>query len=159
MRSLVCLLLATLIYTIPTFASNSPVGPGFSKALQRNLGEQTLRVPYDVAVNGGSVGAHGLGKYLPAKAIVTQAWFYTVTQFTDSGTGTVAISCEDANNLYTATDITGITATTVTAGAATGSAASMVKGIAAPCEVTATVATAAQTAGKLIFYIRYVLAE
>lgn len=116
-----------------------------------------MRVVYDTAIHGGSVGAHGLGKYLPKEALITQTWFHVETQFADSASGTVAISCEDANNLYTATDITGIAAGTITAGAATGAASSMVDSIAAPCEVTATVASSTQSSGKLIFYIRYVL--
>jgi len=94
------------------------------------------------------------------RVIDRQTWFYTVTQFVDAGAGTVAISCEDANNLYTATDITGIAVGTITAGAADGhAAATFVGSIAAACEVTATVATAAQSAGKLIFFIEYVVVE
>ena len=122
--------------------------------------KRIARVTYDVAVDLGTVAAHALGVTLPAKSIILQTWFYTVTQFVDAGAGTVAISCEDANNLYTATDITGIAVGTITAGAADGhAAATFVGSIAAACEVTATVATAAQSAGKLIFFIEYVVVE
>jgi len=153
----VVMIFALVIYTIPVLATTSPLGPGMSKAVQASFAEKVLRVVYDVPAHGGTAAANKLGKFLPAKAMVTQSFFYTVTAFT--GTGTVALSCEDANNLYTATDISGITAGTITAGASTGSAATMVKNIAAPCEVTATVTGATATAGRLILYIRYVLGE
>ncbi len=117
------------------------------------------RATYDVAVNLGTIAPHLLGVSLPAKAIIKQSWFYIDTQFVDAGSGTVAISCEDANNVLTASDITGITAGTITTGASTGSAATMVGGIAAACELTATVATAAQTSGKLTVFVEYVISN
>ena len=152
-------LLCLTTFSLTSLATTTPVGPGVSRAVQNITGEKTLRVVYDTAIHGGDVAAHGLGKYLPANSIITQAWFYTVTQFTDSGTGTVALSCEDANNIYSAADITGNSAGAIVAGVPTGTAANMVKSIAANCEVTATVAGAAQTAGKLILFIRYVVGE
>lgn len=122
--------------------------------------KRIARVTYDVATDLGTIGAHALGVTLPAKSIILQTWFYTVTQFVDAGAGTVAISCEDANNLYTATDITGIADGSITAGAADGhAAATFVGNIASACEVTATVAVADQTAGKLVFFIEYIVAE
>jgi hypothetical protein len=121
---------------------------------------RVARVTYDVAVDLGTVAPHALGVTLPAKAIIVRTWFYIVTQFTDAGAGTVAIHCEDANNLYTATDITGMSVGATTAGAIDGGAESTFLGsIAAACEITATVATEAQTAGKLIFFVEYFVAE
>ncbi len=117
------------------------------------------RATYDVAVDLGTVAAHGLGVSLPPNALITRSWLHTVTQFTDGGSGTVAISCEDANNIFTATDITAIAAGVNTAGEQTGSIAAFTNAIAATCEITATVATAEQTAGKLIVFIEYVVAE
>ena len=117
------------------------------------------RVTYNVDVHGTAVGAHGLGVSLPAKAIITESWFYTDTQFADSGSGTVALSCEDANNIFTATDITGNAAGTIVDGATPPGETSgfYVKNIAAACEITATVASAAQTSGKLTAFIKYVV--
>lgn len=113
---------------------------------------------YDVDTDGGTIAAHGLGVYLPAHAIIKQAWFYTDTQFVDGGSGTVALHCEDANNIYSAADVTGITAGTTTSGVSTGTAATMKDAIAADCEITATVAGAAQTAGKMTIFVEYVVA-
>jgi hypothetical protein len=117
---------------------------------------RVARVDYNVATDLGTVGAHLLGVTLPAKAIIVRTWFYTVTQFTDTTTGTVAFHCEDANNLYTATDITGIAAGATTPGAVDGGAESTFVGsIGAACEITATVADDAMTAGRLIFFVEY----
>lgn len=126
------------------------------------LAKRTARATLNCASSGCSVGAHGLGVTLPAAAVVTQSYIYVVTQLTDTGTCTVAISCEDANNIKTATDITGSAAGAFIAGQSTGTAASMVSGIAAACEITATVAdggSCAPLTGKVIVYIDYMVAE
>ena len=118
---------------------------------------RTIRAVYDVALHGGGIGPHSLGVALPAKAIIKRSWYQIGTQFVDAGSGTVAISCEDANNILTATDITGQAALSLHDGQSTGSLASMVQGIAANCEVTATVAGAAQSAGRLVMFVEYEL--
>lgn len=139
---------------------DSLFGPGVREANQENEGTSTAKVVrfvYDTAVDGGTVAAHGLGVYLPAKAVIVRSYFKIITQFSDSGTGTVALSCEDANNIKTATDITGSSADAFLEGASTGASSAFVRGIAAPCEITATVATAAQDTGKLVGWVQYVL--
>lgn len=118
---------------------------------------RTVRGVYDVAVNGGGIGPHSLSVALPAKAIIKRSWYQIGTQFTDSGSGTVAISCEDAGNILPATDITGQAAGTLHDGASTGSLATMVQGIASNCDLVATVAGAAQTAGRLVVFVEYEL--
>lgn len=105
----------------------------------------------------GAIGAHLTGVSLPAKAVILQSWYKIITQFSDAGAGTVALHCEDANNILTAGDITGIAANTITTGASTGSAATMVRAIGSACEITATVAGIAQDTGKLIGYVEYVV--
>ena len=126
-------------------------------ALEQLPYSSTLRAEYDVAVQGGGIGLHGLGKALPAKAIIKRSWYQIGTQFVDAGSGTVGVYCEDAGNVFAATDITGKTAGTITDGVSTGSAASMVSGIGANCELTAVVAGAAQSAGKLVVFVEYVV--
>lgn len=117
-----------------------------------------LRAEYDVALQNGGIGQRFLGPVLPAKTIIVRSWLYIVTQFVDAGVGTVAITCETANNIKTATDITGSAGGALIEGESTG-AASAFKSIAAPCGVQAVVAGAAQSAGKLIAYAMYVVAE
>jgi len=112
---------------------------------------------YDVGTDGGTIAARGLGVFLPAKALIKQAWFYTDAQFVDAGSGTVALHCEDAGNIFAAADITGNAVATIVSGVQTGTAANMSKAIAATCEITATVAGAAQTAGKLTLWVEYVV--
>ena len=124
-----------------------------------NSSGRIARVTYDVAVDTGTIGAHLLGLSLPANSIITRSWFYTVTQFVDAGAGTVAISCEDANNIYSAADITGIAGGAFTSGVQDDAIGNFTGSIAASCEVTATVATAAQSAGKLILFIEYTVVE
>ncbi len=114
---------------------------------------------YDVAVSGGTMAAHGLGVILPAKAVITRSYFKIITQFTDSGSGTIALSCEDANNIKTATDITGSAANAFIEGASTGAASTFVRGIGAACEITATPAGVASDAGKLVGWVEYVVED
>ncbi len=108
------------------------------------------------------VGATSLGVSLPAKALITRSYIYVVTQLADTGTCTVAISCEDANNIKTATDLTGTAAAGFIEGASTGTAATFQTGIAATCAITATVAdggSCVPTAGKLIVFVEYAVID
>ena len=155
---------------IMLLSSNSVlIGNSLGKGLPESLGsdgsmqKRIVRATYDVAVDLGTIAAHGLGVSLPANAIIVRSWFYTVTQFVDAGAGTVALSCETANNIFSAADITGnadgVKVDGIQQAFATfdGTGAAGVLG--AACELTATVATAAQTAGKLNLFVEYVVAE
>lgn len=123
------------------------------------LSLRVARVTYDVSADGGGIGAHGLGVSLPANALLKQAYFYVKTQFVSASNGTVALSCEDANNIYSATNITGQSAGAITAGVQTGTAANMSSAIASACEITATVASASYTAGKLNLFLEYLVRD
>lgn len=160
-----------LLFATTAFSAAAPTPPWFeaiapnvflsdaNSAQEGAFVTKTARFIYDVAVDGGSATAHGLGVYLPAKAVITRSWFKVITQFSDSGSGTVALSCEDANNIKTATDITGSAANAIVEGASTGAASAFVRGIAANCEITATVATVTQDAGKLVGFVTYVMED
>jgi hypothetical protein len=113
---------------------------------------------YDSAIDGVSAAGHGLGVTLPAGAVITRSFFKVITAFTYSGSanGTLALSCEDANNIYTATANSGQTANSFVEGASTGTAATMVRGIASACEITATPSVIV-TAGKLIGWLEFVV--
>ncbi len=116
---------------------------------------RVARATWDYAEHGGAQTAIGLGVTLPAKSIIEHAYFYTVTQVEDGGTGTGALSCEDANNLYSAADVTGNAAGTLVEGVPDGDVANFVTNIASACELTWTIAGATASAGKLNFYVRY----
>lgn len=51
-----------------------------------------------------SIGAHGLGVYLPAKAVITRAWIDIVETFVSAGAdaGTIALHAQSAGDLVAA---------------------------------------------------------
>ena len=179
MREMIGLLLCCVIMGVGANAAlpkkdTAPYQPEVYKALRdledKNIAQdtrlialeqlpytRTIRAEYDVAVQGGAIGLHGLGAALPAKAVITRSWYQVGTQFVDAGSGTVGVYCEDAGNILAATDITGQSAGSLTDGQSTGTVASMVSGIGSNCEITAVVAGAAQTAGKLVVFVTYVV--
>ena len=126
-----------------------------------------------------ATGAHGLGVYLPTKAIITNAWVDVVTTFTSAtdaatialkaqGTGdlTAALAISDASNIWDAGlhgCLPGSYAEATVSGDsaildAARKAASFIK-LTAARELTATVAVEALTAGKLNVYVEYVLSD
>lgn len=114
------------------------------------------RATYDVTVDGGTVGTHALGVTLPAASVITRSWMRFGPAFSDSGSGTVAIHCEDANNILSAADLTVHPTGGFLEGASTGATAAMKAGIAADCPIIATVATTAQLTGRVTVWIEYV---
>lgn len=119
---------------------------------------RVARATYDFAVNGGAVSAIDLGVTLPAKSVITNSLMEIVTPIVSTNNdGTFAVSCEDANNIFTATDIDGQGALSVLKGTALPSAP--VGGIAAACNITASIAVHAFTAGKVIIWVYYVVGE
>ena len=134
-----------------------PLALASSEGDEGVFNQHVAKFIYDVSTDTGTVAAHGTGVFLPANAVITRSYFKIITQFVDSGSGTVALSCEDANNIKTATDITGSSANAFVEGASTGAASAFVRDIAAKCEITATVAGVAQTAGKLVGWVEYII--
>ncbi|MDR6305894.1 hypothetical protein GGQ85_003620 [Nitrobacter vulgaris] len=126
-----------------------------------------------------TVAAHGLGVYIPAKAIITRAWVDVVTTFADgaSDSATIALSVQGAGDLVAAIAISnasnvwdaGLRGTKVGAFALDGNALTQVAMAAAGAatfvkttavrEITATVATAALTAGKLNVFVEYLISD
>jgi len=117
---------------------------------------KVVRSTYDVAVDGGTIASHDLGENIPANAIIKKAYYQVTTQFVDAGSGTVAIQCATAGDIRAAADLTGSSAGAILDGVPTGSAATMVDVGASECDITAVVAGAAQTAGKLVLWVEYV---
>lgn len=123
-----------------------------------------------------TIAAHGLGVFIPNKAIITRAWYDVVTTFTSAtDAGTVALKAQSANDLLSAiaiSDASNVLDAGIHAGipgfpnfgadAAHDSAvevgalfaATMVK-MTAERELTATVAVEALTAGKLVLFVEY----
>jgi hypothetical protein len=127
-----------------------------------------------------TVAAHGLGVYLPTKAIITNVFVDVVTTFTSAtDAGTIALHAQAADDIVAAVAIStagdvwdaGIHGSKIGypnfgADAAHDSAVevaalfagSMLK-LTAAREITATVAVEALTAGKANIYVSYVLSD
>ncbi len=145
----------------------SPFGPAtdarfdaIESSTNSGLGLQRLaRATYDFAVQGGSSTAtvKSLGVTLPANAIITRSYIYTLTQVAGASS-LVALQCETANNIFSSADMTGITAGTITEGVSTG-AASVFQKITAACNISAKITAAAVTAGKFDVFVQYVVHE
>lgn len=128
---------------------------------------KTCRAIYDTAltdsagVSNKTVAAHGLGVFLPAKAIIVRTWHQVVTGFTSAAnTGTVALKAEAANDLYTATAVSDATLGTTgfKEGIPDGTAAKFVQA-SVERELVATVAVQALTAGRLVLHVEYAIGE
>jgi hypothetical protein len=126
-----------------------------------------------------TIAAHGLGVYLPTKAIILNAWVDVVTTFTSAtdaatialkveGTGdlTAAIAISNASNVWDAGVhgcLPGSYAEATVAGDsaildAARKAGSFIK-LTAAREITATVAVEALTAGKANIFVEYVISD
>lgn len=124
-----------------------------------------------------TVAAHGLGVFIPTKAIITNAWTDVITTFT-SGTSaaTIALKAEGANDLVAGIAINsgstrwnsglggclpGSYAEATVAGDsalldAARKAGSYIK-TTAERELTATVGVEVLTAGKLVLFVEYII--
>lgn len=128
--------------------------------LQGQVG--VIRCTYDFAIQGGAIGTVNLRDpdnalaTLPDKAIITQVFIDEVTNVTSGGSATIALGANTTTDLLGATAIASFTG--VIAGVPTGTAATMVK-LTAARTLTATIGTAAITAGKLNVFVQYVVSE
>lgn len=121
--------------------------------------QKVARGDYSFASDGGAVSTINLtgSTLIPAGAIVTGGFIEVTTQLTSGGAATIAIGVETTTDIVTAVAVASWTAgrknilPALTSGALT--AATTVKTTAAR-DITATIATAALTAGvfKVVLY-------
>lgn len=123
-----------------------------------NIGRLAI-FDYDFAVDGGAISTIATGVTLPIKSVIEKCWFRVETQLVDAGAGTLAVQCEDANNILSAADQTGVASGAFLASAVTGTAANMVDDIAAACDISFVIGGAALSAGKIRGYCRYSVHE
>ena len=150
---------------------------------QGTVVRETAVATFDPSANTSQrpVAAYGLGVYLPTKAIITKVWVDVVTTFTSASAdaGTIALHVQAADDIVTAIAISDasnvwdagmhgskIGFPNLGADAAHDSAlevAALFTGtylkLTAVREITATVATAALTAGKANVYVEYTLSD
>jgi len=132
---------------------------------------QAVRFTFDATGDASmrSIGAHKLGAFLPNNAIILGGGLEILTGFasTDGGAdkATIALHVQSANDLITATSIETNTfwdavayKVVVPTALEAGGVATAIK-LTADREVTATVGTAALTAGKFIGWLFYVIGE
>jgi len=113
---------------------------------------------FDIRVNSGVVGSYALNATVPAHAMFVNSWIEVVEPIVSVGNnGTIAFSCEDANNLFTATDIDGSAGGALLSGAA--APASLKGDIAADCRINVTIGTNNITYGKINVYALYAVGE
>lgn len=112
---------------------------------------------YDFAVDGGAVGDIALrGDTLPSGAIILDSLIDVDTVLTSGGAATVAIKTEGAADVNAADAISGAPWSTTGAKRGDLTATSAPVKTTAARTITATVATAALTAGKFNVYIWFV---
>lgn len=109
-----------------------------------------------------TVATHGLGAKLPAHSHITRGWMEISRHFDSAGT--IALQCEDAGNLFAATNlsIANYTNGTLVRLIPQDTLATVVQGttIAAQCEISAVVATAhTGSGGKAVIFVEYWVGE
>lgn len=162
MKALIFGLLA-LVSVSPAQAARYPgVDPAVAKQLDQLGPVKVKKFVFDSQAgdNDSSTvdsGVHGLGVYLPAGAVIVRSYLYVNTQLADSGSGTVAFHCEDANNIKTATDMTGTADAGWIEGQSTGATSAFVGSIAASCEIKATIGGVDLSAGKITGFVQYLI--
>lgn len=120
---------------------------------------RSLMATYDFSVLGGAVGsvnlkdANGMDAKLPENAIILDSLIDVITAPTSGGSATIAFTAQSAGDLKAATAIASYTG--LVAGVPVGTAATSIK-MTADRTLTATIATAALTAGKINVYVEYV---
>lgn len=120
------------------------------------------RATYDFAVDGGAIGAIGLGVTIPDNAIIKSAVYDVITTLTSSGdTATIALHIQSADDVVIAVAIgtgtpwdAGLRAAIPDGGLVTNMFKTTV-----PREITATIAVEAVTAGKFHLYVEYVVSD
>lgn len=136
---------------------SGPLAVGPSKRDQAVLDAGGIRVDsvlFDFDLDGGAVGDVDFARHLPAGAVITRVFSDELTALTSGGSATVqlkagATALTDA--LAFDTDFTGAIDSQALASSAEG-----IK-LAAEAELKISIAAAALTAGKVRFFVEYLL--
>jgi hypothetical protein len=122
------------------------------EAVLNKGGNRCDSVVLDFSSDGGAIGTFSTSRLLPAGAVVTQVIADELANVTSGGSATIKLQA-GSTDLIAATAIASFAG--LTAPALAGSAAAIK--LAAESELKIVVATAALTAGKVRFFVRYVL--
>lgn len=139
----------------------NPIFRSYSLGSQLFDQSNTAIGTYDFSKLGGAVGAVNLRGTLneltvpvPIKSIIRSVLVDVITQPTSGGLATVALGCSSSNDLLAATAKASLTVGQQ-AGAIVQQTVSGYEKLAAQCNLKATIATAALTAGKIVVYVNY----
>lgn len=125
---------------------------GSREAAVLEFSKQVMSATWDFSLDGGAIGTYLFGVQLPANAIVTDCWTEELTAVT----GATAVTLKaGSTSLTAALDMTadaGIQKRTL-AGSAAG-----IK-VSSASELQIAIATAAATAGKVRFYVEYMISK
>lgn len=116
-------------------------------------GSRCESVLYDFASDAGAIGTVSFGRNIPAGAIITDVFSDEQTAFTSGGSATVQLKAGSTNltgALAFDTDFTGVESQ------ALASSATAIK-VSAESELNIAIAAAALTAGKVRFFVKYLL--
>lgn len=143
--------------TLPNGCSGFPIGSADGHYLK-----QLVKATYDFSKVGGSStvsGGYDLGVPIPASAIITRSFIYSITKPTTSASGVLGFYCSNS----TLPEFLGYTAAAsfpsagaVAEGIQTGTATNM-SVISSKCDVHAKINTGPLTAGKVVLYVEYVV--
>lgn len=141
-----------------------------STAIANTLGSElhktknSVRGVYDFSVSGGAVSqinildTDGNPVVIPSGAIVTNVIAHAVAAVTTSASGTLGLTMNSASDVCGDTAAGTLTLNALVAGVPVGTAATAVRAT-ADRTVKAEIKTGALTAGKVAFYIEYMLGE
>ena len=105
---------------------------------------------YDFSVDGGAIGTYLFGQSLPAGAIVTHVWTDELTAVTGATSITLKAGSTSLTGAVNFTASTGVNSQ------ALASSATAIK-VTAASELQIAIATAAATAGKVSFYVQWMI--
>lgn len=137
-------------------------------ALKYRLGKELHRAKnnllaiYDFSTQGGAVStislkdADGVNVVLPLGAIITNVIAHAVVAVTTSASGTLSLGANTTTDLMGATADSTLSLNAIVAGTPVGTAATSVR-LTAERTISASIATGALTAGKVYYFIEYML--
>jgi hypothetical protein len=139
-------------------------------AIKHGLGTElsktknNVRGVFDFAVSGGAVSqisildTDGNAIVIPSGAIITNVIVHVITAVTTSASGTLGLTANSASDLCGDTAAGTLTLNALVAGVPVGTAATSVR-MTADRTLKAEIKTGALTAGKVAFYVNYMLGE
>lgn len=127
----------------------------------RNLNAlRCVAAQYDFAKDGGAVGDFALGIRIPAGALIIDAFAHVQTAATSAdSTATIALKAESAGDLFAAAAVSGAPWSTTGRKQGVPDLATVgdTKIMTAEREITMSIAVQALTAGKINFFVVYVV--